>query len=370
MALLACVWGGRLTGATEIRNMSLRMIGQGLLFATTACAALAAPDKPFYRQEESAQHFVLEKGRKFRLFRENSITWGEGAQWDDKEKLTDTPCFRILDESDKTAGHFRQHHPMWVAPCTEYLLTYMIKVDKLDGAAPSVECRLYDYNTDIIGNRSFPADVAGPTGGWVKREVKFNTDYFTHELMLQLSSDNKGTCDVRFDKVYLEQVSEPGALMPPPKFLLRNESVRLDRAGDKGRQFPKTRLPPKMNFYRLSFDIGWKDFDGNATLTIDWLGKSGDVIGRDYCAIYRIEGVVKDWNGIATRWKRQMGKTSDKASFKLDWHYNAGGSGGKSSVEYVMKGPAAGRFARIRIEKGEGYEGRLHCDKLTLIAEY
>jgi hypothetical protein len=345
----------------------IKFLAVSLIFSALCTAA---PENPFYKQNESAQNFVLEKGREFRFFSFNSIIIGKGAQYDNKIKLTDEPSFHLIDDSDKTSCSFRQHNPMWVSPCTEYVLEYMVKIDKLEGWGPYAEIILHDYNTDRITTLQYPVGLEGTTDGWVKKQIHLKTDYLTYEIMLQLSSDNKGTCDVHFDKVYIRQTSEAGSLMPTPMPLIENRSAKLTNGGRNEYSFCNAYLPFTRKYLKLSFDISWDNFDGNADLQIDWIDDYGKQIACDRCEIYPIFGVEPDANGIATRWKQSRGKTTDKCSFKLDWHFVQEKAGGSSSVEYKMKVPQNARKIQINIAKKDGFEGTLNISNLNLIAEY
>jgi hypothetical protein len=352
----------------KMKNLlTIKFLAVSLVFSGVCHGA---PEKPFYKQNESAQHFVLEKGQEFRLFQYNSIIMGSGAKYDNKIKFTDTASFRIHDESDKTNGGFRQHHPMWVSPCTEYLLEYMVKVDKIEGPGPYVELILHDYNTDRISTLQYPVSLEGPTDGWVKKQASFKTDYLTYEIMLQLSSDNKGTCDVYFDKVYFRQISEAGSLMPTPIPLMADKSAKLGDSVKNEISLGSSQLPLTRKYIRMDFCILWQGFEGNASLQIDWIDDYGRTLANDYCEIYRIKGIEPDGNGIATRWKQSRGQTTDKCSFKLDWHFNKEKAGGNSSVEYTMQVPKNARTIQINILKENDFEGTLYISNLNLIAEY
>ncbi len=340
------------------------------MFTVIASTAFSVSSESFYRQQEAAQHFVLKKDSEFRLFYHNAITLGEGAKWDKKEKLTDTPCFWIDDSSDKSAYSFRQHNTMLVAPCTEYELRYLIKIDKITGDGPFIEFILYDYNTDVIDTIRYPAEIDGPTDGWIERKVILKTDYLTYEVILQLSSDIKGTCDVRFDKVFFKQTSEPGSLMPTPINIMDNESASIESNGGNEKVFKKLQLPITRSFLRLDFDLGWENFDGDAFVYINWISEYGDIIGTDFCQIYNIEGVLPEWNGIAARWKKDLHNKSDKASFKLDWIYDSSPGKGQCNIERIVKVPNGGRFVQIRIVKGNNYKGNLHFFNMKFVAEY
>jgi hypothetical protein len=348
--------------------MNIKKLSSILLVAIVGIVN-AIPKTPFFEQNESSQHFLFEKGKQFRLFEYNMYTWGQGAEWNNKEKLTETPCLRLNDESDQTAGHLRQQNPMWIAPCTEYRLTFMCKVDKVQGSGPFVEFILHDYNTDNVASHKYPLDIPGPTQEWTEKQFALKTDYLTRELIIQFSSDINGTCDVYFDKVYLKQVSEAGALMPTPIILMQNGSATLQKKKLQ-KQFKQVKLPIIRDYYRLSFDVAWDNYDGNTTMYIEWTGEYGDIVGKDYCDIYKIEGIQPNGNGIATRWKSEIGNKNDKARYKLDWHFNRNANSGQSSVERVMKSPTGARYAKIYIVSDDSLQGNLQINNLSLIAEY
>ena len=59
---------------------------------------------------------------------------------------------------------------MWIAPCTEYLLTFMLRVDNVQGDGPYVEFILHDYNTDDVATNRYSIGIEKPTNGWLKKE--------------------------------------------------------------------------------------------------------------------------------------------------------------------------------------------------------
>ncbi len=359
-----------MTGILKEAKMNLYKSVFYSLILLIAGKAFSVSSIQFFQQDEAIQHFVLEKDSEFRLFYHNSIILGDGARWDHKEKLTDTPCFHLDDTTEQSASSFRQHNPMLVSPCTEYVLEYMVKIDKIDGDAPFIEFILYDYNTDVIATLKYTLENDTPKGNWLQKQILFKTDYLTHEVIIHISSDIKGKCDVRFDKVYLKQISEPYSLMPTPIIVMNNQSAVTEHTGSNDTVFEKHSLPITRNFFRLSFDLDWENIDGNAVVCIDWIGDYGDIVGKDYCNISKIEGVLSEWNGIAARWKKERYALSDKASLKLDWYNDNLQGKGKCNIERVMEIPHRARFIQIRIVKGEDYNGKLYFNNLKLVAEY
>lgn len=351
-----------------MKNLTKTVLIPAYCIAILATSVLAAPDKPFFNQDESTQNFLYDKGAKFRFFHFNVHPSGADAKYDSNICLTQWPSFWLHDQSEDTPSYFFQPGPIWIKPFTEYQLTLQVKVDAIEGPPPYLQTVFLDYNTDFLRSQDYPIEVTEPSKDWVKREIKFQTDAQTYEFRLFIWSAAKGLCDVHFDKIYLEQISEPRALQPLPQILLQEARVILNE--EPPRELQRIQLPTDRNNYQLDFNIVWKDYHEDTFLTFFWMDESEKVLGRDLCQIYRIRGVQPKWDGLATRWTSERGRTSDKASQKLDWHFNSGKNGGASRVERMLEKPQGACQVRIGILNKSPEDGTLSIEDLSVIAAY
>lgn len=350
-------------------RLLIQSVLESLLCILILSAPVAAvPDKPFYQQNESTQHFVYEKGQRFRFFQFNMPPSGVDAKLDSKTGLTGWPSLWLNDQSEETRSFFFQHGPIWIKPFTQYQLTYQMKVDAIEGPPPYIQTVFYDYNTDAHRHQDYSLD-SQPTAGWVEKQIVFQTDADTYEFRLFLWSTPRGLCDVHFDRIYLEQVSESGAFKPPRIILIQGKTMNFTEESEGERL--RVELPADRETYRLDFYVSWDNVRSTkVVLAVDWVDNKDNLLGRDFCQINPINGIRPEWDGLATRWTTERGNASDKASRRLDWHFNTCPTGGESRVERILQRPQGAGVAKISIQEKNKLKGAFLIQDLAFSAEY
>ena len=338
-----------------------------LLLLILSVTVSAVPDKPFFHQDESTQNFLFEKGKQFRLFHFNMAHSGADAIFDSNTRLTQWPSLWLNDQSTEKQSFFFQHGPIWIKPFTEYRLTFQFKINAIEGLPPYLQTIFYDYNTDVYQHQDYPLENQ-PTKGWVEKQIEFQTDGQTYEFRLYLWSTPKGLCDIHFDKIYLEQISEPGALKPSRQILVQGEGFNL--SAEIQEELQKIQLPENRETYELDFRVIWNHLKSDVLLTVDWLNEKQHLLGQDLCKFSKIDGIQSKWDGLSTRWTTKREKSSDKASRKLDWHFNTTQTGGESQVKRILNRPEGACIAKISVQKNNKSKEPFLIQDLTLSAEY
>lgn len=228
-------------------------------------------DPAFVKQEESAQHLLQNKGDNFRFFRHNMIcdNW-DFAKFDKEDKTDAEDSLHLADSSQNKGVTMRLHNPVAIQPYTKYRFHFKYKVNAFkSGQSPSASILLFDFNRDYINTLTETIPVSGKIGkGWLEHKFIFKTSHEVHALMQNFASLEDTVCDIVFDEVYVEQLSEAGALRPPGRTLLS-----LEEASEKT-EF-EYKIKASEQACRFQFNFSWKDYRIQQVLSFEWLSANG-----------------------------------------------------------------------------------------------
>lgn len=352
-----------------IRNILVAVVV--LWCVSTRVGFAAAPDKPFFRQEESAQHMVLRQGERFRFFQHNLIStnWSM-AKYDQDIKVDDQLSLHINDDSIEGETMFRWHHPLLVAPFTEYEMSFQLKAEQAQGPAPHLVVELCDIRRDTRDYFSVDMlDTDQLPDGWVTFKHRFTTPRDIHYLKVYFRSARQGTCRIWLDQVYLTQISPPQALRPQSRTLLQPDMLVLDTdTGITQRLLPLTEIADSEKWIRLRGDLQWNKFAGRATLTINWLDDSAGKIAQDVISLERTLGVEPTWNGMRTRHER-FGAAGPPVSRWSEIYFDTKPQQGGVAIDYEWDVPAGARTAVVEFAAGNSYAGQMSWKDVILVVE-
>jgi hypothetical protein len=317
----------------------------------------------FFAEEESSQHFLLEKGDQFRFFQHNLVC-AKYAVFDNQKRLGTEASIRFTDKSESDSAMVYLHHQLKVQPYTEYLLTYKINIDKIVGSAPYIELISLDCHFDQIGSQRFevPADS---NHIWLTHQVPTKTSADTYYYKLILHTTETGTALFWIDELYLKQVSTEGSLRPAQTALLSITDVNV--AADANWICA---LPGKAGVCSLLCNILFGSFEGRAAIYVDWLSAIDDMQPlSDYCILKPFESIVALQAGICAEWRRMYRDEMDCASFQLDRYVTPIEGPGSAFLLRRLNIPSCAKYVRIRIEASPAAQRGLVIQNICLNAE-
>lgn len=337
--------------------------GSGMMVEMVASGPLNPARRYLMEREMAVQHLLAQRGDRFRIYKEN-LRWNDGSKIRfDLEEVTDpVPSLRIVDESSSGRVVLRSHKSIVVQPFTRYRLHLKSKcISYQGGVEPKLELRQYDFNRDDIRALSmlFPAGDAG--AGWMDQEMEFVTDYETHTVRCWFLTANNTLCDIVFDEVYLEQLSEAGAERVDGRTV-----VALDELN--GQEMQES-LYSSEEAVRLVFELEWSPGEDKPELVLEWLAEGGNLIGREIGRFSRFLGVRPEWNGVQAEWFRQYGDSADGTHMRRDRFYDMPDRDGPARFEEIFLKPEDAVHVRLRHEPGGTEIPQLRIRRISLAVQ-
>lgn len=317
----------------------------------------------FFAEEESSQHFLLEKGDRFRFFQHNLVC-AKYTVFDNQKKLGTEASIKFTDKSDSGSAMVYLHYQLKVQPYTEYQLTYKINVDKVVGPAPYIELITLDCHFDQIGSQRFEMPMDS-NQVWLAQQIPIMTSADTYYLKLILHSTETGTALFWIDELYLKQVSAAGSLRPEQIALLSITDVNVV---DDANWI--CALPSKVGVCSLSCNILFRSFKGRAAIYVDWLSSIDDLQPlSDYCILKPFDSITSINVGVCAEWRKRYRYEMDRASFQLDRYVAPIEGAGFAFFLRRLNIPSSAKYVRIRIEESSADQRDLAIRNICLNAE-
>ena len=298
--------------------------------------------RKFFAQDESAQHLLQGKGDTFRIFRFNTIcTNWQLAEYSDTEKIGHEPSLHLADTNGSDGVIFHSHNPIVCQPFTRYRLRFQSELKShVTGSPAQVEIKLFDYNRDYLQSMNWDIPKKDAEQGWQNKTFEFITPHNGHAVMVYLQSRRDSVCDLFFDQMYLEQISDAGACAPTPRPALE---VQTHRGGFIG----ETELHPDERICHFSFNFSWRARPFGQKLAFIWTDKSGATVASDTCHFNPMTGLLPKWSGLQTEWTRKHGDHADKVHARLDRHTSGSDVTGSSVLKGQLLKPVSAEGLRV-----------------------
>jgi len=316
----------------------------------------------FFAQEESAQHLLRANGDTFRFFRHNIIcsNW-RLAGFENKEKTDAEPSLHLFDDSLKEGSNLHSHHVIVCQPFTRYRLRFKCKLNSYEGGPlPSAEISLFDFNRDYIRALVFEIPAGDAGKGWIDKQFDFITPFDVQALMGSFESKGKTVCDIVFDEVYVEQISEPEAYRPEPRILVSVLSARNGTLGEEKIDGEEEACP-------FSFGFSWTDHSVQQSLVFEWLDRQDNVIAMETCRFSPVVGLRPEWNGVQAEWFRRYNDSADGVHCRRDRFYNTSVDSGSGTLDGMLMKPD--KAEKIRIRFADDSAGKLEVRDFVLKAQ-
>lgn len=314
------------------------------------------------------QNVLIKKGDRFVFNDQNTIKRNKLAAFEDLGPGEEFPAFKVeVAEREQEIFFFRLRHPLRIEPYTKYELSFEYLASDFQSPGPYLAIAGYDNTreTEVESNR-----IVINTGGrqWKKASVTFISKHKTRYARLIIKSQAGGSGKVLIKNTQLKQLSEPQAFKREPIPVFEGSIEELIAGEDS--LFSTFELPDQPNYFALSLDLAWTNFEGEVPLQLDWFSadSTGPAPVVDLFNISDIEGILPQWNGLAVRWKRRGPNSVSVASRQLEKRFNQHNKGGDSRVLFYLDRPANVTHVLIRSQLPGILHGTLEWKQLSFTA--